>query len=204
MKNDNTIKIYENVKKQIISGKLQKGDRLVETGTAKEYNVSRLHVKEAFQMLEREHLAEYNRNRGFVVLGVSTETLAEIALIRQALEEIIVKKVIEVATPENIEQMKRIVSRMKVFAENAMLEDSLCELNRLYKYFYDISGYEHIVNILNMNNDYINLIIQMSATKVEDHIEGYRIMEDLVEAIEKKDVNEAMKQVELRHKNLPF
>lgn len=204
MKNNNTIKIYQDYKKQIISGKLNKGDRLVETSTAKKYNASRLHVKEAFQMLEREHLAEYIRNCGYVVLGVSTEVLAEIALIRQALEQVIIKKVIEVATLENIEHMKKIVSRMRVFANNEMLEDSFSELNRLYKYFYDISKYEHIVNILNMYNDYIDVIIQMSATKVEDHIEGYTIMENLVEAIEKKDVDWAMKEVVLRHKNLPF
>ena len=204
MKNDNTKKIYQDYKKQIISGKLKKGDRLVETSIAKKYNASRLHVKEAFQMLESEHLAEYIKNRGFVVLGVSTEVFAEIALIRQALEQVIIRKVIEVSTSENIEYMKRIVSRMKVFANNAMLEDSFAELNRLYKYFYDISKYEHIVNILNMYNDYIDEIIQMSATKVEDHIEGYTIMEDLVEAIEKKDVDWAMKQAVLRHKNLPF
>jgi DNA-binding GntR family transcriptional regulator len=204
MKNKNTIKIYQDYKKQIISGKLNKGDRLVETSIAKEYNASRLHVKEAFHMLEREHLAEYIRNCGFVVLGVSTEVLAEIALIRQALEQVIIKKVIEVATPENIEHMKRIVSRMKVFANNAMLEDSFSELSRLYRYFYDISKYEHIVNVLNMYNDYIDVIIQMSATKVEDHIEGYTIMENLVEAIEKKDVDWAMKEAVRRHKNLPF
>ena len=108
MKNDNTIKIYQDLKKQIISGKLKKGDRLVETSTAKEYNASRLHVKEAFQMLEREHLAQHIRNCGFVVVGVSTEVLTEIALIRQALEQVIINKVIEVATSENIEHMKKI------------------------------------------------------------------------------------------------
>ena len=55
-----------------------------------------------------------------------------------------------------------------------------------------------------MYNDYIDVIIQMSATKIEDHIEGYSIMGDLVKAIENKDVDWAMKEVVLRHKNLPF
>lgn len=201
---DNVQRIYSDLKRQIIMEELKKGDRLVETGIAKKYNVSRLHVKEAFKLLEGEQLVEYIKMRGFVVLGVSSKTIEEVAQIRQALEEVVIKEIIKIATREDIDVLNRILGRLKVFADNGMFDDCFEELDKFYEYMYGICDYKRIVGILNTYNDYIFIIIRMSATQAQHHIEGYKSFERLMAAIESKDEQKALNEIRIRHKYLVF
>jgi DNA-binding GntR family transcriptional regulator len=194
--------IYKDIRSKILSGKLKKGDRLVETSIAKQYGASRLHVKSAFRLLETEQLVEHIRNKGVAVLGVPSETIEEISLIRQALEGVIIKKVIMCASDENIAEMKRMAKRLGVFTENYMLEDAHEELGRFYNYLYELSGYTRITGILNLYSDYISLIRHLTGTEVEHRNEGVQNMNSLVDAIENRDVDKAVEQVSLRHKYL--
>ena len=51
-------KVYIDLRRKILEGNLKDGDRLAEIPLAKKYEVSRLHVKSALQMLEKEQLAK--------------------------------------------------------------------------------------------------------------------------------------------------
>ncbi len=192
-----TLNIYNDLKKKILNGQLKTGDRLNESGYAKGYKASRLHVKDAFRLLENEKLAQYLEMKGFAVIGVSEETLEEVAIIRQALEEIIVKKVIQVATDEDIKAMKHIVKRMYIFLENEMYRDNIEEYKKFYEYMYQLCNYPRIIGILNTYDDYINLLITKSTSKTEKFVLGYKIIERLIDAIENRDEKTAIKEIRL-------
>lgn len=195
-------KIYSDLRAEIISGKIKSGVHLVETKIAAQYQTSRLHVKSAFRLLEAEHLVEYIKMRGFVVLGISTESIEEIIEIRQALESVVVKKVIKTATDEDIEKLKRIANRIVVFTTNNMMDDVMDELDNFYQTLYTLCKYYRITSILNTYSDYIILIRNLSASSLEHHKYSAQNFFQLVDAIEKRDTERALQLIEERHKYL--
>ncbi len=197
--NSNVYVILSSLKKRILSGELKTGDRLIETSISKEFNTSRLHVKSALRQLMAEHLAEYTEMKGFRVVGATPETLEEVAQIRQALEAVVVKKVIQVATEENLAHLSRLIARLKVFVENEMFEDCFDELNKIYQYLYSICGYTRVASILMQYSDYINIIIRESAPSAKEHLSGYKAISGLIEAIINKDLDGAMHCLEARY-----
>lgn len=190
-------KVYIDLRRKILEGNLKDGDRLAEIPLAKKYEVSRLHVKSALQMLEKEQLAKHVPRCGFVVCGVNESVIDEIILIRDAMEGIVIKRVCEVATEKNIEEIKRIVSRISVFVHNDMMTDAFEELQHFYAYLYDLSGYKRVVTILKNYSDYIDIVKRMTTTK-EENLHALEIVESLAAAIEEYDINRAIEMIKQR------
>jgi DNA-binding GntR family transcriptional regulator len=59
--------VYEKLKKMILSGKLKKGQRLVQEGIALHFNVSRQTVRNAFLKLEKDKLVTSRYRKGVFV-----------------------------------------------------------------------------------------------------------------------------------------
>jgi DNA-binding GntR family transcriptional regulator len=60
-------KVYAQLKKMILSGKLKKGQRLLQDGIAQEFNVSKMAVTIAFSRLRKERLLISKRGAGSFV-----------------------------------------------------------------------------------------------------------------------------------------
>ncbi len=52
--------IYEKLRKEILQGKIEPGERLIQGKVAREFKTSRMTVQEAFRCLEQDGLAEKN------------------------------------------------------------------------------------------------------------------------------------------------
>ncbi|MGB9627599.1 MAG: GntR family transcriptional regulator [Thermodesulfobacteriota bacterium] len=62
-----TGKVYNKLKKMILSGKLKKGDHLVQERIALQFNVSRQTIRSAFQQLRKEKLIVWKHRKGAFV-----------------------------------------------------------------------------------------------------------------------------------------
>jgi GntR family transcriptional regulator, gluconate operon transcriptional repressor len=82
----------------IFSGKLRQGQRLVEAEVARELNVSRGPVREAFQTLRAEGLLRDQPRRGTFVVRVSVQDVQEIYGLRAAIEARAAKVVVRERT----------------------------------------------------------------------------------------------------------
>lgn len=78
--------VLERLRKAIMDGSFEPGDRLVETSIAEGMGVSRTPVREAFRQLEIEGLAENVPRKGTIVKGISKRDILEIYEIREVLE----------------------------------------------------------------------------------------------------------------------
>lgn len=78
----------------IVRGELAPGERLVEEGVARQYDVSRGPVRDALRVLAAEHLVESER-RGYVVRGVGAADVDELYDVRSALEAVAVRAAAE-------------------------------------------------------------------------------------------------------------
>ena len=80
------VRVYEKIRDDILEGRYETGDFLVETKLAAELGVSRTPIREALKQLELEELVEAIPNRGVVVQGISAHDISDIFTIRQLLE----------------------------------------------------------------------------------------------------------------------
>jgi DNA-binding GntR family transcriptional regulator len=78
--------IVEHLRKQIITGELGAGQKLNETELASHLNVSRPPLREAFRILENEHLVVNIPRKATYVRNLSIEDLYEVYQAREMLE----------------------------------------------------------------------------------------------------------------------
>ncbi|MDP1836971.1 MAG: GntR family transcriptional regulator [Reyranella sp.] len=78
--------VAEQIRDQILNGKLRPGERLVEDRLSAELGVSRVPVREALLGLSVEGLVNLEPRRGASVVEISPETVAELVEVRALLE----------------------------------------------------------------------------------------------------------------------
>lgn len=79
------------LRKRILSGEIEPGERIKELEISKELNISRGPVREALRQIEQEGLVSYSPNKGCTVKTISPRVMTEVYLIRSALEILAVK-----------------------------------------------------------------------------------------------------------------
>jgi DNA-binding GntR family transcriptional regulator len=84
-------KVYEQIKRDIITCKLEPGEPLSEGQFVDRFQVSKTPIREAFTSLEQDHLVEYTPNRGFFVTQVSFIDVHEIYEARMIYETALFK-----------------------------------------------------------------------------------------------------------------
>ncbi|MGI6204807.1 MAG: GntR family transcriptional regulator [Anaerovoracaceae bacterium] len=179
--------IYRDLRWKILTGELEDGDRLVETSLARQYKVSRLHIKSALRLLEQERLAEYIPQRGFQVKGFTSDMMDEISELRYALDLVTFKRFMNTASEEDMENLRKRAKRIMVFLDNNMLEDALQEIDLFYNFIYDVSGFVHIKAIKETYSDYFKLV-RMQNTDETEIKRSSGLMKEMMEAIENKDL----------------
>ncbi|MDD2494487.1 MAG: GntR family transcriptional regulator, partial [Tissierellia bacterium] len=79
------------LRKRILGGEIEPGERIKELEISKELNISRGPVREALRQIEQEGLVSYSPNKGCTVKTISPSVMTEVYLIRSALEILAVK-----------------------------------------------------------------------------------------------------------------
>lgn len=124
-----TLRIYESVRRKILSGELPPGRRLIIRQLAFEHNTSDIPIREALRMLERDGLVEMIPYRGARVVMLSAKEIEEGYLIRGHLESLATRTAVGHLTDDHFAQLDRCMRDMARALDDA---DSLryAELNR--------------------------------------------------------------------------
>ena len=105
-------KVFQHLRRQILVGKLYKGQRLIESDIANDLKVSRTPVREAFRKLETEGLVQYSPGRGVTVSQLSNENMLELYSIRGVLEGLVASFAAEKITKEELKKLKTLLKEM--------------------------------------------------------------------------------------------
>ena len=97
--------LFNQLRSDILQGKLKPGEKLTEQRVCNEYTVSRTPVREAFQKLEIDGLIETIPNRGAFVVGITKRDIEDMYELRKAYEAIAVKWAIERITNQEFEAL---------------------------------------------------------------------------------------------------
>ena len=184
---------HRELERMILSGDVPAGGKLNEADVAAQLGVSRGPVREAFRALEETGLVRIEKNRGVFVRQISVEEADEIYDVRASLDEMIGRRVANVATVEQIGQLRTLIAQMEAavarndsseyYAVNIELHDSLARFAGNAKL---LEMYRRLVNELSL---YRRKTFEQGAilpTSVREH-------RRIVEAIAAKNVEMAGK-----------
>jgi DNA-binding GntR family transcriptional regulator len=113
--------IYNKIKKEILSGSISPGSRVLEGRLARQVNVSRTPVREALHILEMEGFLESFPRVGYRVREITWEEVVEINEIRAVLEPLAAKKAIESEDQSYINALEQVLIQSEVAAKQDQL-----------------------------------------------------------------------------------
>ncbi|KUK14402.1 MAG: GntR family transcriptional regulator [Synergistetes bacterium] len=115
-----TQQVYESLRKDIISGVLLPGARIVIREVALKFGVSEIPVREAIKRLEAEGLVINKPYAGAVVAHPSIEELKEIMVIRGVLEALAARISAPNLTQDDLNHLKELLKQMERYKSLGM------------------------------------------------------------------------------------
>lgn len=104
---------YDAISKNIISGDIPVGTRLIETALSKQLGISRGPVREALALLEQDGFITSTPNKGAVVTELSSPEVDEVFIpIRTILERFTFLKALEILGQSDFEQLEKTIEGM--------------------------------------------------------------------------------------------
>jgi len=99
--------VFTTLKKAILKGELQPGDRLMELQLAEKMGVSRTPIREAIHKLSKEGLVTLIPRKGAEVAGISAKTLRDVLQVRMTLEKMAFSLAFENITEKEIRELEK-------------------------------------------------------------------------------------------------
>jgi len=179
--------VYQELRKDIIEGKIEKGKQLTELSLSKEMGVSRTPVREAMKQLEAEGLIKLRPNRGAIVLGIETGDFRDIYEIRSLLEGRAAEKAALHADADHMNQLTEITDLTEFYIERGDFERVTVMDDRFHSLIYEMTESRILQKILADLHAYAESIRERSIKEPGRAAEMLKEHRAIVEAISEKD-----------------
>ncbi|MFA6878536.1 MAG: GntR family transcriptional regulator [Fusobacterium sp.] len=141
--------IYEVIKENFLSGKLDFGDSIVESDYCKKYNISKTPLREAIKKLEIEGIVERYPNGRMGIMDIDEESIEEIIEIRISLENLIFKKIIKDGKIDEItKKLNQNLKLTEFYIESCNLDEARKLFENFNEILYKFSGLKFTTKIL--------------------------------------------------------
>ncbi|WP_459477491.1 GntR family transcriptional regulator [Clostridium saccharoperbutylacetonicum] len=179
--------VLERLRKAIMDGSFEPGDRLVETSIAEGMGVSRTPVREAFRQLEIEGLAENVPRKGTIVKGISKRDILEIYEIREVLEGLAFRLACANISEERILELKEMLLKM----EQSIDDNDIKEYWRLHGEFHNtimyFSNNQRLIDQMKQIYEYLSKLRNFTLVMNKRRIIAMEEHKALIKAFENKD-----------------
>lgn len=109
--------LVESLRERILNGEFKEGDALIQDAIAREYDVSRMPVREALRQLEAAGLVVMRIHKGAVVTSIPSEQIAELFELRALLECDLLARAIPMLTDEHLAASEAILTELETSYE---------------------------------------------------------------------------------------
>ena len=131
--------VFERLENEILSGVYQRGELLTEMKLVSDLGVSRTPIREALHRLEQERLIETSQ-KGFLVLGVTQQDLADIFEIREKIEGAASRLAAEKITDEHLAQLRETLELQEFYVARHDADHIKSYDSQFHKLIYRFSG----------------------------------------------------------------
>lgn len=182
--------LVEFFKQEILGGRLNPGDRIVETKFARELGISQTPVREAVRLLSGEGIITIVPNRGPVVNELSARDIFEIYSLRASIEGLAIRLATQIATDEAVRELELFYEEMKGKAKDSDVVSLLVDSLYIHQSIISLSEHSRLLRAyesISFQIALVNRILGNESTKekeVEQHSE-------LIEALKERDPDKA-------------
>jgi DNA-binding GntR family transcriptional regulator len=183
--------IRDHIVEDILKGRINAGEKLLEAEIAGRFHVSRTPVREALLQLEREGYISLTKNVGAIVRKITVKEVKEIYEVLAQLEALATEMAIDNLTKRDISNLKSLLKSMgksiKMKDYGKYVKDNL----EFHKYFLIKSGNESLNRIVVDLRSRIYGLVSQGLTLpmyAERYLEWH---EKIVEAVDHKDAKKA-------------
>jgi DNA-binding GntR family transcriptional regulator len=155
------VKVYDHLKRAIVTGEIRPGERLLETQLAQSLGVSRIPVREAILKLEREGLIVAFPRRGVYASSLSARDVDEVYTVRAVLEGLAARLAAELRTEEQLERLDGIVAKMAEQAERGDSAGLFATGREFHQVVLDASGNAKLVQLMDMMGSQVERLRQL-------------------------------------------
>lgn len=191
-----TDEIADIIRERILKGEYGIGEKIKETQIATELRVSRTPIREAFKILEEEHLLDYIPNRGCFAKGFTQNDIDDIYAVRGALERIAVERSVGKFKKQDIQNLIDKCDLMEFYTKKKDVIKVL-EINTdFHDIIYNATGSRFIAQVLRSYKEYIERT-RKSIRYDQQHLEAILAEHKaIVAAIQNDDVDAALKAMD--------
>jgi DNA-binding GntR family transcriptional regulator len=200
IKSEKTIrrKIYEHLREQLLSGKIQPHQHLVEAKIARDIGTSRTPVREALHSLELEGLIESIPRVGYIVKPISEQEVEEICEIRAAIEGLAARWATEKAHEKLVVELEKNIS----IAEDKVSKGDLRVFVDMDARFHEIiskfSGSQRLLELAQTLRRHMLRYRVQSIYSVDNVLRAIDGHKRILTAIQKRNLEEINKTIQ-RH-----
>lgn len=187
------VKVLERLRSAIQTNKLKPGQRLVEKEIARQLGTSRVPVRQAIHILERDGLVVIEPRRGATVVDLSDEDVDEIYGLRTALETYAIALVVARAQEGDLDALQDIVDQMfKRATENARPDQTNLDL-KFHETLFKLSGNAKLLEAWRRLSNQVRVILALKTLVYDDSQFIPRGHQRVLDAIRKRDAATAQR-----------
>ena len=139
--------VYEQLKRQILTGRITPGTRMMEVELADEMGVSRTPVREAIRKLEKEGLVTIEPRRGAYASDISVKDMVDTREVREDLEGLAAALAAERMTEEQIDELVKITEGYSEAILNSDTEKIIHYDEKFHKHIVSCSGNKTLIQL---------------------------------------------------------
>ena len=139
--------VYEQLKLQILTGKIVPGTRMMEVELALDMGVSRTPVREAIRKLEKEGLVVIEPRRGAYVSDISLKDMVDTLVVREDLEGLAASLATKNVTEEDVNELETIVSGYSNAITVGDIEKSIQFDESFHRRIVELSGNKTLIQL---------------------------------------------------------
>jgi DNA-binding GntR family transcriptional regulator len=180
--------VAEAIRQDITSGKLSPGSWIVQDTLAEQFGMSRIPIREALKTLEAEEYITYVPHSGYRVAKLGLEDLTEVFVLRDILEETLIRDAMPNVVDETVEAMRLEMAKMdRAAAANDLIavgianrrfhfltfeESRMARTKRIVTQLWNTADayrplYSHLMDLSKVNSEHVLMVDAMAVRDVE-------------------------------------
>jgi DNA-binding GntR family transcriptional regulator len=174
--------IYADLRRQVLSGRLLPGSRLVESTLAESLKVSRTVIREVIKQLELEGLVKITPYKGTEVSRLSLQDIEELYVIQAALEGLASGLAAQKMKKEDLRQLRSVQERLKKSVQRDPGEWQKLNIN-FHQFFIDRCGNQRLHGLIKNHRDqfgrYWRIILSIPGQREKSNEDHEKILKAL-------------------------
>ena len=184
-------KVFSQLQNDILNGKYQFGDSLIETRLSEELGVSRTPIREAIRQLELEGLVQSIPNKGAIVKGISAKDIEDIYTIRMMIEGLAARWATEKITPAELAELKDAIDLEEFYTVKNDTDNLLKFDSRFHDIIFKASKSKPLMHTLSTFHHYVQrarILSLSSPARAREALEEHKV---IFQAIAEGDAEKA-------------